>query len=281
MLVGEYMPKISVLMGVLCRKDKLPMLKRAVDSILKQSYSNFELLICDDGSDNEIIRYLNELAYEDDRIILIRDGNLISLSEKLNACFRASSGEFIARMDDDDYSHPERFNSQMEYLRHNENVSFVGCNVRLYDNGDIVGLRVFPDFPVVKDFYIYQPFIHPTLIFRRKAFVLSGGYSEEKRCLLCEDYDLLLRMYSLGLCGANIQEALFDYTLSETAKGKKKYRFRINEAKTRFIRYKELKCLPKAIPYVIKPLLVGLIPYRLLCIIKKHSGLFNRLPKQP
>lgn len=263
------MPEISVIMGVLCKTNRLKMLKRAVDSILNQSFGDFEFLICDDGSSEEVKRYLDKASENDSRIIMVRQGNMISLSEKLNICLKHSEGRYIARMDDDDYSHRKRFEIQLAFLKNDFSVDFVGCNVALSDNNKITGSRIFPKNPCVKDFFFTQPFIHPTLMFRREALLAVNGYSEDKRCLFCEDYDLLLRMYYAGMKGANIQTILFNYTLSETAKGKKKYQYRINEAYIRFVRFKELKCLPFAMPYVIKPLVVGLIPYRLLTQIKK------------
>ena len=86
--------------------------------------------------------------------------------------------------------------------------------------------------------------------------------------MLCEDYDLLLRLYEKGFRGANLQECLFDYTLPETAKGSRRMRHRWNEVVTRFQRFRALGRLPKALPYVVKPIVVGLLPEKFLEKVK-------------
>lgn len=250
-------------MGVLYRRESLDLLCRSVTSILEQSFREFEFLICDDGSTHAAQELLEHFRMLDDRIRLIRPGGKLDLASKLNACLKAADGGYIARMDDDDYSHPDRFQKQLELLRKDPDLAFVGSNVNLCRECRIVGNRVFPQEPQVKDFYFSQPFIHPALMFRREALEAVGGYSENKRQVLCEDYDLLLRLYAKGFRGRNIGEFLLDYSLPATAGGNRKMRHRWNEAATRFERFRELGILPKAMPYVIKPLAAGLIPARL------------------
>ena len=98
-----------------------------------------------------------------------------------------------------------------------------------------------------------------------------GGYCEEPYCDLCEDYDLLLRLYARGYRGMNLQETLFDYT-APSAKGNRRMRHRWNEVETRVRRFAELGVLGKALPYAIKPIIVGLIPERLLGKLKSRRG---------
>ena len=109
-------------------------------------------------------------------------------------------------------------------------------------------------------------------MFRSEALTAVNGYSEDKRCILCEDYDLLLRLYAKGFRGMNLQEALLDYTVPVTAKGGRKMRHRWNEAVTRWRRFRELGVLPGALPYVVKPLAVGLVPEPLLSRMKNGMG---------
>lgn len=263
-------PEISVLMGVLYRKEDTAPLQRAVQSILAQTVPDFEFLICDDGSNDAAVRLLDELAARDARIRLVRGNNKRSLPEKLNECLRHARGQWIARMDDDDFSHPQRFERQLAWLREHPEAAFVGCNVALVKGGERAGERSFPAFPQVKDFYMTQPFIHPSLLLRREALDAVGGYSEDKHCLLCEDYDLLLRLYEHGFKGANLQEILFDYTIPLTARGSRKMSHRWNEVVTRWRRFRSLGVLPKALPYVIKPIAVGLLPEKLLSALKGH-----------
>lgn len=265
-------PLISVLMGVYYRREDLYLLKRSVESVLKQTFTDFELLICDDGSTEAAIEYLNGLASQDCRVKLIRRGNLFSLPQKLNACLECSNSTYIARMDDDDFSHPERFADQLSFLAEQPEIAFVGSNVNLWRDGAVVGSRILAEYPSVRDFYFVQPYIHPALMFRREVLVAVAGYSEEKHAVLCEDYDLLLRLYAAGYQGANLQKCLLDYAIPATAKGNRKMKHRWNEAVTRWKRFKELGCLRSAFPYVVKPLVVGLVPERLLGALKARRG---------
>lgn len=263
-------PLISVLMGVYYRRPDVALLARSVNSILQQSMADFELLICDDGSNEIACEFLGETVRREDRVKLVRSGNAFALAVKLNRCLAEAKGQWIARMDDDDYSYPERFAKQLAYLQQNPQVAFVGCNVNLVCGGEVVGQRNFVERPQVRDFYFRQPFIHPSLLFRREALEKVGGYSEAKRQLLCEDYDLLLRLYKAGYQGANLQEILLDYSVPNTAKGSRRMKHRWNEAVTRYGRFKELGVLPMALPYVVKPLAVGLLPEVILRKLKKN-----------
>lgn len=265
-------PLVSVLMGVRYCAADTAVLERSVASILGQTLSDFELLLCADGSSPEALAYLNRVAAQDGRIRLVAAPNALSLPVKLNACFRESRGAFLARMDDDDFSHPERFERQLLFLREHPQTAFVGCNAALMREGTPVGERHLPENPSVRDFYMTQPYLHPALLFRAEALGAVGGYSTDRYCLLCEDYDLLLRLYAKGLTGCNLQETLLDYTLPATAKGSRTMTHRWNETVTRARRFRELGVLGQAWPYVLKPLAVGLLPERLLAYCKKRHN---------
>ena len=263
-------PIVSVVMGVLYKRENLDLLKRSISSILDQTFSDFELIICDDGSTSESCSYLEECSKKDKRVRLIRPGNRFDLASKLNVCIQEASGKYIARMDDDDYSTPDRFQKQVEFLDKNIDTAFVGCNVSLNREGHVVGERILPEHPKVKDFYMTQPFVHPTLMFRKEALEAVSGYSEDKHQFLCEDYDMLFRLYAKGYFGVNIQEKLFEYTVPVKAKNNRKMRHRWNETVTRYKRFKEFGVLVKAFPYVLKPLVVGLMPEWVLRAVKRR-----------
>lgn len=258
-------------MGVYYRQSDTTCLKRSVESILSQTLADFELLICDDGSVEEAVELLDQLARSDHRIRLIRRGDLVTLPQKLNACLRVSTGKLIARMDDDDWSAPDRFAKQVAALAVHPNIAFVGSNVELWRSGKRVGERRLPLRPTPADFLFVQPFIHPTLMFRAEALKQVGGYSENRFCLLCEDYDLLLRLYAIQCVGMNLEEQLLYYSLPELEKVKRKMRYRINESVTRYRRFRELGMLPRALPYVVKPIAVGLVPTNLLHVLKRKK----------
>lgn len=262
---------ISVIMGVYYKRSDLIFLKRAINSILSQSHTNLELIICQRGSTSDAIEYLSKISIKDSRVTVIDGSQTQSFSEQLNLCLKVAKGNWIARMDDDDYSFSERLEKQLEYLTKHKDVSFVGCNVMLVQDGSEIGIQVFPEKPESKDFLFSMPYIHPALLFRKTALDNVGGYSELPRCNRCEDYDLLLRMYEAGMCGANIQTEYFSYTLPSQGITTRNLRDRINETKTRYVRFRAQKLLPKAFPYTIKPIVVWCIPRKLLARLKNKK----------
>ena len=260
---------ISVLMGVYYRREDTALLRRSISSILQQSYTDFEFLICDDGSTAAAQGLIDCFAKTDLRVCPVRPGNKFFLAEKLNVCLEKARGELIARMDDDDYAHPDRFEKQAACLERHPEIGFLGSNVFLWNGSEITGEWVFPECPEIKDFLFRQPFVHPSMIFRREALLAVDGYSEERHCILCEDYDLLLRLYAAGYHGMNQQEMLLDYSILESSKGTRKLCHRWNETVTRYKRFRDLGILPEKFAYVLKPLVVGLLPQPVLSGIKK------------
>ncbi len=266
-------------MGVYSQNADTSMLQRSVRSVLTQSYREFEFLICCDGSSSpEVYSLLEQICQEDERVRLIREEKAFSLAMKLNICLLHAKGRYIARMDDDDWCHPNRFEKQRAFLDKHHEYGFVGCNVQIFRNGEVYGRRKLPEVPQKTDFLFVQPYIHPALMFRKECFELAGFYCEDLRCIRCEDFDLLLRFVEKGLSGYNLPETLLTYTIPGISAKREKYRWRVNYALTRFKRFKALGMLPGAFPYVVKPLIVGLLPVRLLDWLKKGKIYF--LPKE-
>lgn len=231
-------------MGVLYRKADTTPLERSVRSILQQTYKNWEFLICDDGSSQEALTTLARFARQDGRIQLVRGVPATDLASKLNAASVKQEARILRGWMMMTGLNHSRFETQIQALEDDRNIAFVGSNVALCRDGKDCGERRLPKFPDVKDFYITQPFIHPALMFRKEALDTVGGYSERKSQVLCEDYDLLLRLYANGFRGMNLQENLLTYSLPSTAKGRRRMRHRWNESVTRYERFRDLGRLP-------------------------------------
>ncbi len=257
-------PVVSVAMGVRYKRSDTTLLERSVRSILAQSFTNFEFLICQQDSTPEAVAMLEQLATEDDRINLIYGAEADSLTKKLNRCISAAQGDYLARMDDDDYALPERLTSQVSFLEQHPGIAFVGCAVKVEQSGKIVGQRRFPERPAVHDFFMTQPYIHPALVFRKAALDTVGGYRLEDDCAGCEDYELLLRLYEAGFTGANLTTPQLIYTIPPKGTTNRSFAMRYNEVRTRYRRFRALGLLPSTLPYVIKPMAAGLIPTALL-----------------
>lgn len=260
-------PKISVIMGVFNGEERL---EDSINSIIEQTYTNWEFIICDDCSIDGSYKKLLDIAEKDKRIIIIRNEKNLGLASTLNKCIEIAKGEYIARMDDDDYSYPERFQKQVEFLDNNVEYDIVSSSINLYDGEKIIFCKKIDNiYPKKEDFLWGSCFVHPATMFRKSSIIKVNCYREAKETRRAEDYDLFMRMYAKGMKGYNFSEPLLRYYTNIEAMKKRKYIYRIDEAIVRYKGFKSLGLFPKAIPYIFKPLLVGLIPRKVLIIIQK------------
>lgn len=260
-------PLVSVIMGVRYQRENLSLLKRAIDSILNQTYTNFEFLICENGSNDKALELLASFAKKDARIHLIDGTGTKTLAEKLNRCIQEAKGIWIARMDDDDVSYPERFKYQLEFLQKSKKLSGVGTWVREV-GGEQNYIRRLPEKPQLSDFRLRLPFVHPTLMLSRTALLSICGYSESVWQIGCDDYELLMRMYEKGYEIENIPMVLLDYSIISSQMCARPYWLFLNEFFTRIKCFYKAGKLPQWIFWAIKPLLVGLIPRKVLYELK-------------
>lgn len=267
--------KVSVIMGVFITEPPI-LLKRAVKSIINQSFKDWEMIIVNDGSPQKYQKEIRDIAKLDTRIKLIEFNENKGLSCALNECIRRSVGEFTARMDADDIAHPDRLKIQYDFLKNNPQFSFVGSNACIFDSHGVKGAMKMPNSPQKSDFLINSPFIHPSVMFRKSSLLKAGGYSELKKFHLCEDYELFMRLYSLNMHGFNIQKELICYFEDDFSFSRRTYSRRIREAATRLYGFKSLGILsPLNYLYVIKPLLAGLLPSSVLKRIRRYAVHFD------
>jgi len=261
---------ISVIMGVHnSSKDKCI---RAVQSIEKQTYKNWEFIICDDGSTNDTLIFLKEIAKKDKRVKLLSTEKNHGLAFALNQCIKNANGEFIARMDDDDISLPDRLELELNFLTSHKEYSFVSTNFILESsNGEHI--KKMKRVPTKNDFLWSSPFLHPATMFRKEDLIKVNGYRVANETRRAEDYDLFMRMYIAGMKGYNIQRSLYKYYIGESeVKKKSKYIYRIYEAHIRFVNFKRLD-LPfvKVVMFSIKPLIVGALPKSVVYLIRMRN----------
>lgn len=258
---------VSVIMAVF-NAGNGDALRQAVASIQRQALSSWELIICDDGSTDDTWSHLQRLAADDTRIKLLRNEVNRKAGFARNRCIEAAKGAYIAVMDSDDYSHPYRLLQQVEYLNTHVEFAFVGTKGIYFNENNLMDSYWFCRFPQKHDFLFTLPFVHASIMFRRGALEQIKGYSESKQVLRNEDYDLLMRMYAVGLQGANLSRALYFIRKDNSLYRRRKYRYRFIEAYVKFKGFRCMGLMPAALPYAIKPLLVGLIPTKLLEILK-------------
>ncbi len=251
--------KISVIMGIYNCADTL---NQAIDSIINQTYTDWELIMCDDGSQDST--YEIAQAYQNkypEKIILIKNEKNMGLNYTLNHCLKFAKGELIARMDGDDVCDPLRFEKQTALLEKNPHIDIVSSAMNLFDEDGIWGITSVVPCPTNKDFMKWTPFCHAAAMVRKKAYDEVGGYTVDNKLLRVEDYHLWIKMYSKGYKGINIEEPLYSMRDNRNAICRRKFRFRINEIRVKIFAIKKLK-LPKIyIVYCLRPLILGILPY--------------------
>lgn len=255
------MPKISVIMGVFNTNKKY--ISLAIESILNQTYKDFEYIICNDGCTDDTFEYIKS-KYKDSRIVYIENDINRGLAYTLNHCLSKAKGEYIARMDSDDISLNTRFEEQIKVFENNPEIDVVNCNINVFDDEKIYGERIYNEKLTPKDFLLGNPIVHPAVMVRKKAYDKVNGYRDINITYRNEDYDLFLRMQIEGMKMYTLQKKLFNFREDKNSYTRRKYKYRINEYKVKVENFKKLGFLPKYYIYCLKPLIVGIIPVYIL-----------------
>lgn len=225
----------------------------AVKSIVNQTREDWEFVICDDGSSDNTYNEILYLSERDSRFIIIKNDRNMGLPYTLNHCIEKCRGEYIARMDADDLSYPERFEKQIKFLENHSDISFVSSCVDLFDGEKITSVRMLPEFPTKRQMIYGSQFIHPATMFKSDALRAVGGYRVSEETRRGQDYDLFMRMYGMGMRGANLQIPVYRYTEDAQTFKRRSFKARVGEYKIRRRGYKEMGVYPWAFPFVFKP----------------------------
>jgi len=180
-------------------------LQDAIDSILSQTFTDFEFLIIDDASTDSTREILQ--LYNDSRIKIVWNIENIGLTRSLNKGLSESRGIYIARMDADDTSFPQRLKQQVDYLDSHPDISIVGTGAeKINENSEIIELQ----FPIAEpefiDFLDSNQVIHGSILARKNVFEANGRYPVQFR--LCQDYALFLKIAKNHKI-RNLQEILY------------------------------------------------------------------------
>jgi glycosyltransferase involved in cell wall biosynthesis len=200
-------PKVTVVMSVY---NDEPYLAEAVESILGQTFKNFEFLIVDDGSTDKSSAILKKYAAKDKRIRLLSQKNR-GLVASLNRSIKEAGSEYIARQDADDKSAPNRLVKQIEFLKANPDVVIVGSSISVIDeNGKSLHQHavLLNDLELREELLVRSPFAHGSVVFKRQAAIDAGLYN--KASWPAEDYDFWLRLSDYGQL-ANFDACLYTY----------------------------------------------------------------------
>lgn len=260
--------KISVLMGIYNCADTL---KQAVLSIQTQTYTNWELILCDDGSTDNTYETAKSLAADDNRIVLLKNDKNLGLNATLNRCLAVAKGEYIARMDGDDDCLPERFEKQVTLLETYPEFDITSCPMILFDENGEWGKTTVPEHPSPEQVVCGTPISHAPVMMRRKCIGSVGGYTEDPRMLRVEDVNLWIKLYSAGYRCCNIQEPLYRMRNDQNALNRRKYIYRVNSTYVRLQGCRMLKLGPKSYLKAFIPMINGLVPAKLRQLIRKKQ----------
>lgn len=259
------MEKVSVIMATYNCKHHV---EDAIDSILLQSYTDIELIICDDHSTDGTWELIQQYK-NNKKIKMYKNKQNMHAAYTRNKCIKQSTGEYIAIQDADDISEKDRIANLVNFLRGHQYYDFVGSSVKVFnDKNNKQIIKYKPERPEKKDFLFTIPFAHPSLLFRKEVLEDIGGYRVSKETTRVEDYDMVMRAYIAGYKGYNLEMPLYNYRVDDETLKKRKFKYRVDESKVRFIRFREMGLLPAGFIYVLKPIIVGAIPNNMIKKIK-------------
>lgn len=208
------MVETSVIMATY--KESIECLKQSIESIINQTYNDFEFIIILDNPDNkEHIAFINDYVCKDERIkFYINDKNM-GLTNTLNRGLKLAEGKYICRMDADDISELYRMEHQKKYLEENDFDLIGGISQMIDEDGNtIYSIKKVPtNFKKIKKCIKYNQVIsHPTWFGKKEVFDKLNGY---RNMPLCEDYDFTLRAILQGFKISNVNECVLKYRMTK------------------------------------------------------------------
>lgn len=250
--------KISVIMGIYNCECTLG---GAIESIVNQTVSDWELIMCDDASIDGTYAVAKRFKEKyPDKIVLLKNDCNHGLNYTLNRCLNFAKGKYIARMDGDDICSPFRFEKELKAFQEHPEVAIVSTAMEYFDETGVWGCVRHPKDVKKSDFLYGTPFCHAPCMVKKEAYDKVKGYSESKWLLRVEDYHLWIKMYSMGYRGINLEEPLYQMRDDRNAYKRRKFKYRVNEMYVRWLAVKELELPISGYIYSLRPILVGILP---------------------
>lgn len=212
-MVATVQPLVSVIIPTF--NERPDMITDSINSILDQTYKSFELHIFDDSTKDETREAIDQFS-SDPRVNIHRFEKRVGFIKSLNLGLEIAKGTYIARMDGDDWSFPDRFEKEVAFLQSHQNVMVVGGQMNIMDaEGNITSSRSYPTDGI--KFFLFScmrnPLAHPTIMMRRE--IVDKGYRYDETLKMSEDLDLWLRLMNDGYKLANIQDTVLNYRVMD------------------------------------------------------------------
>jgi len=261
-------PAVSILMGIYnCAST----LSEAIQSIQQQTFTDWEFIICDDGSKDNSLEIAHQFAQKDSRIKVIKNPHNLGLARTLDHCASIAQGKYLARMDGDDRCDPARLAKLYTAIESNPDIAVVSSWMSMFDENGTWGMVRTKLNPTQRDFLSGSPICHAPCIMRKSAFESAGGYGSQPWVIRAEDYYLWFRFYAQGFRALNLQEPLYHMRDDRNAKARRTLRSRINET---IVRWKGFGLLHYPLwmrIWAIRPLLVWATPSWLYERLRRKS----------
>ena len=244
---------------------------KAVESILNQTLKDFELIIVDNKSTDNSVRIIKSL--NDSRIKLIQNERNFGIATSLNIGIKHSKGQYIARMDADDISYPDRLEEQISFLGKNPGISVLGTYASLFNEKGRIWENLRPPVvPTLKDWLWGSKVIHASVMMKKQDVQDVGGY--DPKTYRVEDYDLWLRMIIKGYVIRTLPKVLYGVHWDLSNYYRKNLKSLVSETKYKLMRFRDLGVPLYKYPLAFKPILPILVPKSLYFLF--HSYLFRR-----
>jgi len=188
-------PLVSI---ILSTYNRAKFIRKAIESVLNQSYKDFEFVVVNDACQDDTLKILK--SYNDPRIKIINNELNLGFVKSLNKAINCAKGEYIARIDDDDYwSDSKKLEKQIAFLENNPEYVLVGCGmIKINKQGQEIKRYLFPekDQELRRKMLLTDYFVHPGVVFRKKDWEAVGGYNEQ--FYFSQDWDLWARLGKMG-----------------------------------------------------------------------------------
>ena len=269
----EKQPKVSIIMGIYNCEETL---KKSIESVINQTYTNWELIMCDDCSKDNTLKIAK--TYENkypDKIKVIKNEKNLTLGPTLNRCLKLASGKYISRQDGDDISFHKRLEKQVRFLEDNKEYDLVGTSMISFDDNGEHGARKLKKEPEGKDLMYGSTFAHATILIKKEVIDTLEGYSSKAYTKQVEDYNLWFRFFEKGYRGYNLEEPLYYVREDRNAYKRKSFKRRFNEMRVMIEGCRNLKLPFKYYLMGIKPVIAALIPSKLLMMYHRKKFKIN------
>lgn len=269
------MPRITVLMAIY---NCAPTLEEALDSLIAQTYKGFKVILCDDCSTDNTAEIARQYVDKYPEVFtLIRNEKNLKLAASLNHCLEYADTEYVARMDGDDISLPDRFQVEIDFLDSHPEYALVSTAMECFDESGTWGVQRKPEKPNKRDFAKDSPFCHAPCMMRREALADVGNYTVRDDLSRGQDYYLWHKFYLKGYKGYNIQKPYYRMRDDKDAAARRGYNLSYwQRVKQSLIYYKVKKEMFRNLRmpvllriYMFRPILVAMLPLGIYSVLHK------------